>query len=259
MAPGYLTPQGATFFGFCQVRCLRSLPEVPVPLRPVIVTLANTNIKCIMLLYKYVSFDTAVEIINTSSIGFSCADEMNDPFECTAFGFTEPQGSRSNTGVATGAYKSMLSRCYAILSLTRQLLNSLMWAHYGCGHQGVVIGFDSKLSGLESTTASVIPVQFGDVIYTSTKPVNVSTPGTKELIDIGTNVNGFQSDSYNIMKRGFLYKSLEWGYEEEVRVVKNIKSQNVGYSETGSFKNDSGEWNKINIESLARISHLKKM
>jgi hypothetical protein len=49
-----------------------------------------------------------------------------------------------------------------------------------------------------------------------------------------------------------LYKPLEWGNEEEVRVVKNIKSPFVGYYEKGRFKNSAGEWDKIIIPKLGR-------
>ncbi|WP_163340232.1 DUF2971 domain-containing protein [Desulfopila sp. IMCC35008] len=201
-----------------------------------------------MILYKYVSFEVARLIIDSASIGFSCAEDLNDPFECTAFGFMESKNSR----VATYAYRGRLSRQFGVLSLTRQPLNAIMWAHYGCAHQGVVVGFDSVAAGFEHKETSIIPSQYGEVIYTSSKPVNISIPNIQEMLTVGNEITDFRADYYNIIKRAFLYKSLEWGHEEEVRVVKNIKS-NLGYhGGGGKFTNPSGEWMKIMPPTLGR-------
>ncbi|UUS60316.1 MULTISPECIES: hypothetical protein [unclassified Acinetobacter] len=40
-----------------------------------------------MILYKYVSFEAALTILKTKSLGFSHLEDFNDPFECTGFGF----------------------------------------------------------------------------------------------------------------------------------------------------------------------------
>jgi hypothetical protein len=37
----------------------------------------------------------------------------------------------------------MLKNSYAMLSLTKQRNNLLMWSHYSASHQGFVIGFDA--------------------------------------------------------------------------------------------------------------------
>jgi hypothetical protein len=37
---------------------------------------------------------------------------------------------------------------------------------------------------------------------------------------IGKEVDTFEEQDYELFKRTFLYKSLPWSYEEEVRVVK---------------------------------------
>lgn len=38
-----------------------------------------------MILYKYVSFDTGLDIIKNNKISFSQVKNFNDPFESTAF------------------------------------------------------------------------------------------------------------------------------------------------------------------------------
>lgn len=190
------------------------------------------------------SFSAARKVIDTQSIGFSCLEDLNDPFECTAFGFRDSEDSSITATVATNACKNRFSRKYGVLSLTRQPLNALMWSHYGDYHQGVVIGFDSDLAGFSDTKRNVIPSQYGEVIYSATKPhKNIPIIEEQELMDIGENIS-FDLDTFNLVKRAFLYKSVEWAYEEEVRVVKNIGGIPFGYhSGTGRYC----EWNKISV------------
>lgn len=89
----------------------------------------------------------------------------------------------------------LASRNYGILSLTRNPLNPLMWSHYGDDHRGVVM------------------------------PQNILPSSTIEsLMSVGDDYRCFRSHKYDLFKNAFLMKDLAWGYEEEVRVVKNIKS-----------------------------------
>lgn len=97
-----------------------------------------------------------------------------------------------------------------------------MWAHYGDSHQGAVIGIDIEEASLADENYSVIPAQYGEVVYSATKPKNLFDFSIEELIDIVYETSYFESNFYNIFKRAFLYKSHEWSYEEEVRIVKNI-------------------------------------
>jgi hypothetical protein len=92
-----------------------------------------------VILYKYVSFKTALEIIEHNSIAFSCIEDLNDPFECTALGFSDGEMSAS---MVTNAYRNRFSRNYVLLSLTREPLYTLMWAQYGDSHQCVAIGIN---------------------------------------------------------------------------------------------------------------------
>ncbi|MBF4274772.1 DUF2971 domain-containing protein, partial [Vibrio anguillarum] len=133
---------------------------------------------------------------------------------------------------------------YGVLSLTRQPLNSLMWAHYGDEHQGVVIGIDVDLANLSDESAAIIPSQYGEVIYSATKPHNnLPIISENELMSIGNGIK-FNSDAFNLVKSAFLYKSIEWGYEEEVRVVKDISKLPFGYH-VGEGR--CNEWNKITV------------
>lgn len=211
-----------------------------------------------MILYKYVSFKTALEIVEHNSIAFSCIEDLNDPFECTALGFSDGEMSAS---LITNAYRNRFSRNYALLSLTREPLNALMWAHYGDSHQGIAIGIDVEKAGLTCTQSSIIPVQYGEVIYTASKPKSSSfESSTEELMNIGKDTTGFNSDFYNTTKRAFLYKSSEWSYEEEVRVVKRLVDSPYDYhSGGGEFSNISGDWIQKNLQSLGRPIYCLKL
>lgn len=182
-----------------------------------------------MILYKYMSLLAATQVIKTSSVGFTHLEDFNDPFEATSFGFKNETDSIVTSQIAQTACKNRFSRGYAVLSLTRQPLNPLMWAHYGDSHQGVVIGIDVDEANFNSISDNFIPYQFGEIIYTATKPKNdLDLISPEELMSIGKDIL-FDTDLFNLAKRAFLYKSLEWAYEEEVRVVKEVKSLNISY------------------------------
>ncbi|AAW85851.1 hypothetical protein VF_1356 [Aliivibrio fischeri ES114] len=102
---------------------------------------------------------------------------------------------------------------HRVLSLTREPLNPLMWAHYTNSYEGVVIEFDSIVSQLNSDEF-VIPASKGDMIYTRTKPTNN---------DSSSYQCEFLNNTEEILKRTFLFKSQDWSYEEEVRVVGELQ------------------------------------
>ncbi|WP_318439296.1 DUF2971 domain-containing protein [Photobacterium leiognathi] len=203
-----------------------------------------------MILYKYVSYRTALQIIESSSIGFSSIDDLNDPFECTYFNFYDEDNEKIKS---LHGYKNRFSRNYVLLSLTRNPLNSLMWSHYGDSHQGIVIGIDCEAAGFMDAETSRIPAHLGEVIYTSNKPKPEKKSAlVSELLSIGNDIE-FKNDTYNLLKRAFLYKSMEWGYEEEVRVVKDLKYHlGSSHDEDFEFENNSGTWIRKNIPSLGR-------
>lgn len=191
------------------------------------------------------SLKAALSVIESSSLGFSCLEDLNDPFECTAFGFKDSDEILT-ARVVTTACKNRFSRNYCVLSLTRQPLNSLMWTHYGDEHQGVVLGIDVHVAGLSDNNTCIIPSQHGEVIYLATKPRHNPAPTISDelLMKIGNGIE-FEADALNLVKRAFLYKSIEWCYEEEVRVVKDISNLQFSYH---SSEKRSDSWKKISIK-----------
>ncbi|MFP2467844.1 DUF2971 domain-containing protein [Pseudescherichia vulneris] len=186
-----------------------------------------------MILYKYVDLITANTIIEQSTLKFSKASSLNDPFELTSLHYgTEPE----YTNQAMNFVVTSLS--YGILSLTRNPLNPLMWAHYGKGekfestrgialdhgngsHAGIVFGIDIDEAGLNDDSFNLIPAKYGNVIYASTKPNHPFENSEDHYFFQGLSFS-FAPNLLEVLQRTFLYKPAYWSYEEEVRVVRNI-------------------------------------
>ncbi|EGU30861.1 hypothetical protein VIBRN418_16281 [Vibrio sp. N418] len=203
-----------------------------------------------MILYKYVSLSGARAMIESSALGFSRVNDLNDPFESSSLLFEE-DSSLTSKQIAMGL-KNRLSTKFGVLSLTRQPLNSLMWSHYGDSHKGVVIGIDVDLADLNSSETSVIPSHYGDVRYTATQPANpIVFSDFNRLMLEDFELERFEAHSSNLLARSYLYKSLEWAYEEEVRVVKDIRSStkvSIPKTKECEYSNNQGDWNKITID-----------
>jgi Protein of unknown function (DUF2971) len=109
-----------------------------------------------------------------------------------------------------------------VYCLTRSPLNPVMWAHYADEHKGVVLGIDVDIPFFSSPEECVLPVQQGSIIYTKTKPFHdYPMPGT-ELADFACPLR-YAPENLERLQRLFLYKSSDWAYEEEVRVIKHKK------------------------------------
>jgi hypothetical protein len=198
------------------------------------------------LLYKYTTIESALKMLKTSSIGFSCAENLNDPFELG--------GASYNLSGVDGTYgvKNNLSSKFGILSLTRSPLNSIMWSHYSNEHRGTVIEIDPSIAGLD--VKSLIPSSNGNVVYSRTHPNNKFKNDDCGFSDIHRFcTKHFQQDltekEKELAHMFFLHKSDFWHHEEEVRVVKNIENSGGHHSnQEKAYTNKSGNWNKIYLD-----------
>ncbi|MDA3838264.1 MAG: DUF2971 domain-containing protein [Candidatus Delongbacteria bacterium] len=195
-----------------------------------------------MILYKYLTHDGAMKVLENNSIAFSIASDFNDPFETQA-GY--PFNSDDILEQQIGGFQRDVKRWVwtensGVLSLTRNPSNSLMWAHYSDSHTGVVIGFDIEIAGFCNESNCFIPAQYGSVIYTNTKPTTLLKKDRGEGICVGQ-THYFPPTHFDKMSLMFLQKPMCWSYEEEVRVVKCIADRD----EEG--KNESGKFNLIKI------------
>lgn len=197
-----------------------------------------------MILYKYVSHIAGMKILQNGSVGFTQPCHFNDPFELEA-AYPSTEGSnpvdvwlnRTRTWVKKNTWKENTG----ILSLTRQPLNPLMWAHYGCEHKGMVIGIDSSITEFTCEETNLVPIQYGSVIYTNRKPDSPFLSKSTESIEVGETFH-FPKGQLERLQRIFLYKPACWAYEEEVRVAKCLK----GIEDSNSIK--SGTFVKIDVD-----------
>ena len=197
-----------------------------------------------MILYKYVSYEVGMKIIENNSVGFSLPCNFNDPFELEA-AYPSEEGENPLelmfNGIRSWAKKDIWKRSTGILSLTRQPLNSLMWAHYGSQHTGIVIGIDSDIEEFTCEKTNLVPVQYGSVIYTDKKPDSSFLSKPTEEIEVGGTFH-FPYGQLERLQRKFLFKPRCWSYEEEVRIAKCLKGIENSKNIT------SGTFSEINVE-----------
>lgn len=202
-----------------------------------------------MILYKYVSFEAALTILKTKSLGFSHLEDFNDPFEGTALGVIQSDIEGISSDRFIQQCKDKFSRRFGVLSLTRAPLNPLMWSHYADSYNGVVIGIDTQKAGLEDIEKFMIPAQRGEIIYLATAPKNPIELTQYEIQQIAEAIDIDKRKYEDLCKRAFLYKSLYWAYEEEVRVVKNIYPAKFSYHSPYSREKivDGQIWKRISL------------
>lgn len=189
-----------------------------------------------MILYKYTDLETAEIIIKNHTLKFSKASSLNDPFELTCLHYDSSSDEEQTIKYIVA------SESYGILSLTRNPLNPLMWAHYSkgekkeggygiqldhgnCSHAGIVLGIDIDEAGLNDIGNNLVPAKYGSVIYTSTKPRDLFDNSENHMFFEGLQFN-FSLAMLEALQRIFLYKPAYWSYEEEVRVVRNVWRRN---------------------------------
>ncbi|MDM9599236.1 DUF2971 domain-containing protein [Pseudomonas shirazica] len=169
-----------------------------------------------MLVYKYMTLQGLDACLSKRTIRFTKPANFNDPFDCAAAAGVTMGGLNMHPVGSTNADKLfMIRNGIGILSLTRNPLNPLMWAHYGENHSGGVIAIDTEEAGLECTEANIIPASAGNVIYTTVRP---SVDG--DHLPYHDEITA-QHDRL-MLERLFLYKSLHWSYEEEIRVARRV-------------------------------------
>jgi hypothetical protein len=178
------------------------------------------------MLYKYMTFSAAEAVLRNNTIGFAKPNTFNDPFELEAGYPTEECNllERPFSAVRNWGKRFTWTDTSGVLSLTRNPINPLMWAHYGDEHKGVVVGIDIETAGFFDEKSCLIPAQFGNVIYTNTRPTHplIKNPDCETLY-IGHTFH-YPHDHAEELQRLFLHKPSYWSYEEEVRVVKCLSN-----------------------------------
>lgn len=170
-----------------------------------------------MIVYKYMSLVGLDACLSNRTIRFTKPTNFNDPFDCAASADDTMQGLNIRTAGSTNSDRlACIRNAIGILSLTRNPLNPLMWAHYGQNHTGGVVAIDAEAAGLECADSNIITASTGNIIYTTVRP---SVDGDE--LPYHDEISA-QHDRL-MLERLFLYKSLHWSYEEEIRVARRVE------------------------------------
>jgi hypothetical protein len=199
------------------------------------------------MLYKYLGPDR-IDVLQNLRIRFTQPCGLNDPFESAllvrtdAFQAYEENLKRDAANLASASEEDRqlleetkaellerakqamaphavgreladyLNRSQGVLSLSRTNDSLLMWAHYCNSHRGYVLALDDthpwfyQKNGLGESTRP------HNVIYTSRR---IAVP----------------EDADDLYDRLLCYKSLEWAYEQEVRIFRTFVSNDGPSSE----------------------------
>jgi len=167
--------------------------------------------------YKYLHQDLLC-VIKNLNIRFTQASALNDPFEAVPlvkyeddFYYKKISGLAARTGKTV---IEMLDFTVGILSLSRTKENLLLWSHYADSHKGYVIEFDENNDFFKSNHEEGIDRPFL-VSYTSQRPIIKITDDKDFRCNFG---DFFPEDLAKILGQ----KPIDWAYEEEVRVFRNI-------------------------------------
>ncbi len=201
-----------------------------------------------MYLYKYVSRSVLDKIIEKKMIRFTQTCYLNDPYEGHIY--EDPSNevelepyfkkqiesgeilakeihqlqiksisdnpSRISNAVAKA--KHDFDHKYGVLSLSRNPRSLLMWAHYAENHKGCVVELNkNSLPSKEKFGDVLFDINNGSVVYSSIKGDNYIRPKLTSS-QIGLILKHDPKKDLSCL----INKSLEWAYEEEVRIIRDL-------------------------------------
>lgn len=179
-----------------------------------------------MTIYKYLHPDR-IDVLENSQIRFSPFEELNDPFEClpnfskykrekqefVKREFRERIGREIPPSTLIATLKPLYDKIsetpkffgesLIMLCLSKSNNNSLMWSHYADSHKGFVIGFDSESSFFEPNNGKSIH-GLREVKYSKIR---------EDVI-----IKNLDEDIIKNFENFFFTKSIDWKYEEELRI-----------------------------------------
>jgi hypothetical protein len=219
-----------------------------------------------LTLYKFISPER-IHVLQNLKVRFTQPCQLNDPFESNALvdarhsidmdtklhelaskfnartdeerAFVEKWKAEMRLYAANAISPQSIGRgltdflnlSQGVLSLSRANDNLLMWAHYGSSHRGYALGLDEAhewFHGVDELGRAIHP---RNVIYSSRRAVAKT-----------------QTDEF--FERLLCYKSVDWAYEEEVRIFRPFGDTQA---ESDSNKPDQVHLFRIPRECLKEI------
>lgn len=181
-----------------------------------------------MEIFKYRSAGTIIserdqKSILENSFWFSKLEHLNDPMEGTIDYQSiklEAQSmirkkKKTNDPFVQSLYDTLNSALdsfidrrtkVGIYSLSKSYNEKLMWAHYANEHRGYCLGFDYNKLPINHNDNNVynIPVVYSD------RPPKITVDDMNKLK---------KDNGHSVIKKLLCYKSTDWSYEKEVRLI----------------------------------------
>jgi hypothetical protein len=193
-------------------------------------------------IYKYTSAEGGIATLTSTSFKFNSPLNFNDPFDCntsilefsktkaTVVEFKEAlthlnmsraekrqQLLELNNPVLFNKMFRQIARQKIekskVTCFSKKYINTLMWSHYADQHRGVCLEFNGSMEPcdiLERGSATILNVN-----YDRTDMINYNKDKERAIVDL------------------FTRKSVDWRYEEEVRII--VMDDNIFHKFNRSF------------------------
>lgn len=155
----------------------------------------------ILFNYAKIDFET-IKSISNAKIWLSNPSRFNDPIDP----FLKTYNDK---------YKYFIDKI-KVACLTTDNANTLMWSHYADKHQGICIGYDISINSLSKSKLNMIKSIYDKYIMNLNNIFTINDSNKKYIKqeDLST--------SHELLEL-FVYKSKEWEYENEYRILYNDK------------------------------------
>lgn len=215
--------------------------------------------------YKYLPFDEgSLRVISEGTLKYTHPADFNDPFESTLAydlkslndfpksGLFKKVGDFQGlspakriqkqsqwrhmlqSNVESGGFTRDILKNIGILSLSRNPVSPLMWAHYADCHRGFLVEFDINIATTNQN--ELLPICPFPVIYAQDRP----------QIDLADRDN---------WQDCILTKSEEWSYEEEERVIDHDRGPGIHPYNRNKFLSSVIAGARLSDEHFEMLKH----
>ena len=155
-------------------------------------------------IYKYLSADLALRVMEERRLKVSLLPELNDVFDCSPRLSPPPDDTDGHNEQSwTDHVIRQNGVNYGLLCFSKDLANPLQWGHYAACGAGIALGFDPDKFAWKN------PI---DVRYDRGRP-HLEWAGEDQMNAAFTE---------KMMRCSFGVKAVEWAYEKEVRYVLSL-------------------------------------
>ncbi len=166
-----------------------------------------------MKLYKYKSlsnFELVADILINKRLYAAHFEELNDPMEGD---FYKNEADREYVALITKEMKKI-----RILSLSKNMHNSLLWAHYADGCKGICIELE-----IDESVLDVHKINYNDFNVMPIRDYG-GLSGEKEV-----------DSAYDLALSALRGKYSQWEYENEHRIISDSKYIEKGFKITAIY------------------------